>query len=128
MRYVSGSPIGLFYLSPIPPWIKAAERGASVRKAVRKGSTGGYSHQLRTPLTSVMMILGLMCFSEYTKNGSGIGLAFAKKVITAQDRCLRASNVKPNGAEYTIRFYSTTKKQADVHLMKHLPVAFTRLS
>ena len=43
--------------------------------------------------------------SEYTKNGFGIGLAFAQKVITAQDGSLRACNVKPNGAEFTIRFY-----------------------
>lgn len=45
--------------------------------------------------------------SEYTKNGFGIGLAFAKKVITAQDGSLRASNVKPNGAEFKIHFYHT---------------------
>lgn len=45
--------------------------------------------------------------SEYTKNGFGIGLAFAKRVISAQDGSLRASNVKPNGAEFTIRFYHT---------------------
>ena len=56
--------------------------------------------------------------SEYTQNGFGIGLAFAKKVITAQDGSLRASNVKPKGAEFTIHFYKTTiYKQADVHLM-----------
>lgn len=45
--------------------------------------------------------------AEYTKNGFGIGLAFAKRVISAQDGSLRASNVKPNGAEFTIRFYHT---------------------
>ena len=45
--------------------------------------------------------------SEYTKNGFGIGLAFAKKVITAQDGSLRASNVKPHGAEFKIHFYHT---------------------
>ena len=43
--------------------------------------------------------------SEYTKNGYGIGLAFAKKVITAQDGSLRASNVKPHGAKFMLRFY-----------------------
>ena len=43
--------------------------------------------------------------SEYTKNGFGIGLAFAKRVISAQDGSLRAANVKPHGAEFTIRFY-----------------------
>lgn len=46
--------------------------------------------------------------SEYTKNGFGIGLAFAKKVISAQNGSLRASNIKPNGAEFNIRFYKTT--------------------
>ncbi|MCQ2469806.1 MAG: hypothetical protein MJ100_08355 [Ruminococcus sp.] len=35
--------------------------------------------------------------SEYAKNGFGIGLAFAKKVISAQDGSLKASNVKPHG-------------------------------
>lgn len=46
--------------------------------------------------------------SEYTKNGFGIGLAFAKKVISVQDGSLRASNIKPHGAEFSIRFYHTT--------------------
>ncbi len=46
--------------------------------------------------------------SEYTKNGFGIGLAFAKKVITAQDGSLKASNHKLNGAVFDIRFYKTT--------------------
>ena len=46
--------------------------------------------------------------SEYTKTGFGIGLAFAKKVITAQDGSLRASNIQPNGSEFTIHFYHTT--------------------
>ena len=45
--------------------------------------------------------------SDYTKNGFGIGLAFAKRVISVQDGSLRAANVKPNGAEFTIRFYHT---------------------
>ena len=43
--------------------------------------------------------------SEYTKNGFGIGLAFAKRVISAQDGSLKVSNVKPNGAEFTILAY-----------------------
>ncbi|MBO4523527.1 MAG: HAMP domain-containing histidine kinase [Ruminococcus sp.] len=46
--------------------------------------------------------------SEYTKNGFGIGLAFAKRVISAQDGSLKVSNVKPNGAEFTIHFFKTT--------------------
>ena len=46
--------------------------------------------------------------SEYTKNGFGIGLAFAKKVISAQDGSLKASNRKPHGAVFDIRFYKAT--------------------
>lgn len=46
--------------------------------------------------------------SEYTKNGFGIGLAFAKKVISAQDGKLKASNHRPSGAVFEIRFYKTT--------------------
>lgn len=46
--------------------------------------------------------------SEYTKNGFGIGLAFAKKVINAQDGKLRASNRKPEGAVFEISFFKTT--------------------
>ena len=46
--------------------------------------------------------------SEYTKNGYGIGLAFAKKVIKSQDGTLKASNRKPNGAVFDIRFYKKT--------------------
>ena len=46
--------------------------------------------------------------SEYTKSGFGIGLAFAKKVINAQDGSLRAENVKTGGAKFTLHFYKTT--------------------
>ena len=46
--------------------------------------------------------------SEYTKNGYGIGLAFAKKVISAQDGSLKASNHNPHGAVFDIHFYKTT--------------------
>ncbi len=45
--------------------------------------------------------------SDYTKNGFGIGLAFAKKVISAQDGSLKASNREPNGALFQIAFYNT---------------------
>ena len=45
--------------------------------------------------------------SEYTQKGFGIGLAFAKKVISAQDGNLKASNRKPRGAVFDIRFYKT---------------------
>ncbi|WP_295086462.1 HAMP domain-containing sensor histidine kinase [Ruminococcus sp.] len=46
--------------------------------------------------------------SEYTKNGYGIGLAFAKKIISAQEGSLKASNHKPHGALFDIHFYKTT--------------------
>ena len=45
--------------------------------------------------------------SDYTKNGYGIGLAFAQKVITAQDGSLKAANRKTGGAVFDIRFYKT---------------------
>lgn len=45
--------------------------------------------------------------SEYTKNGYGIGLAFAKKVISAQKGSLKAANQKPKGAVFDIKFYNT---------------------
>ena len=45
--------------------------------------------------------------SSYTKNGFGIGLAFAKKVIIAQNGSLRASDCVPHGAVFEIRFYKT---------------------
>lgn len=45
--------------------------------------------------------------TEYIKNGFGIGLAFAKKVISAQDGSLKAANRSTGGAVFTIRFYHT---------------------
>lgn len=45
--------------------------------------------------------------SEYTKNGYGIGLAFAKKVITEQNGSLKASKRKPCGALFSIKFYNS---------------------
>ena len=45
--------------------------------------------------------------SEYTKNGFGIGLAFAKKVISSQNGSLKASNRDPNGALFQITFFNT---------------------
>jgi signal transduction histidine kinase len=46
--------------------------------------------------------------TEYKKNGFGIGLDFAKRVISAQDGSLRASNIKPHGAAFSIHFFHTT--------------------
>ncbi len=45
--------------------------------------------------------------SDYVKNGYGIGLAFAKKVISAQDGSLKAFNRNPHGAVFAIRFFKT---------------------
>jgi signal transduction histidine kinase len=45
--------------------------------------------------------------TEYTKNGFGIGLAFTKKVISAQDGSLKAANRSTSGTVFTIRFYHT---------------------
>lgn len=44
---------------------------------------------------------------DYAKHGFGIGLAFAKKIITEQNGSLKAANRKPNGAVFDIRFYHT---------------------
>ncbi len=46
--------------------------------------------------------------SGYTKNGFGIGLAFAKKVIKSQEGNLKASNRKDGGAKFEISFFKTT--------------------
>lgn len=45
--------------------------------------------------------------SEYAKHGYGIGLAFAQKVISAQEGSLKASNREPHGAVFEIRFYKS---------------------
>lgn len=51
--------------------------------------------------------------SEYTKNGFGIGLAFAKKVVSTEDGILKAANRTPNGAIFTMRFYTKYKKMGE---------------
>ncbi len=45
--------------------------------------------------------------SDFAKNGYGIGLAFAKKVITAQNGSLQVRNAKAGGAEFDLRIYRT---------------------
>ena len=45
--------------------------------------------------------------SEFGKNGYGIGLAFARKVIMAQNGTLQVKNAHPHGAQFEIRFYKT---------------------
>lgn len=43
--------------------------------------------------------------SEFNKNGYGIGLAFAQKIIALQNGCLQVRNAPPLGAEFEIRMY-----------------------
>ncbi len=45
--------------------------------------------------------------SEYTKNGYGIGLAFARKIAASQNGSLTASNSENGGAVFDMRFYKT---------------------
>lgn len=43
--------------------------------------------------------------SEFNKNGYGIGLEFAQKIIALQNGSLRVRNAPPLGAEFEIRMY-----------------------
>lgn len=43
--------------------------------------------------------------SDFAKNGYGIGLSFAQRIITMQDGTIAVRNAKPHGAEFEIRFY-----------------------
>lgn len=45
--------------------------------------------------------------SVFSKKGYGIGLAFAQKVIAAQNGSLQVRNADPHGAEFDLRFYHT---------------------
>lgn len=45
--------------------------------------------------------------SEFAKNGYGIGLAFARKVITAQNGRIKVRNADPHGAQFELCFYKT---------------------
>lgn len=45
--------------------------------------------------------------SEFSKNGYGIGLAFAHRIITSQNGSLQVRNAVPHGAEFDIRIYKT---------------------
>ena len=45
--------------------------------------------------------------SEFAKNGYGIGLAFARKVIAAQNGSIQVRNAEPHGAQFELRFYKT---------------------
>ena len=44
--------------------------------------------------------------SEFGKNGYGIGLAFARKIIALQNGSLQVRNAPPLGAEFEIRMYN----------------------
>ena len=50
--------------------------------------------------------------SEFAKNGYGIGLAFAKRVITGQNGSLQVRNAEPHGAVFDIRFYHLPDAEA----------------
>lgn len=45
--------------------------------------------------------------SDFAKNGYGIGLAFARKVIAAQNGSIQVRNAEPHGAQFDLRFYKT---------------------
>lgn len=45
--------------------------------------------------------------TEFSKNGYGIGLAFARKIIASQNGSLRVKNAKPHGAQFDLRMYKT---------------------
>lgn len=45
--------------------------------------------------------------SEFAKNGYGIGLAFAHKIIVSQNGSLQVRNAVPHGAEFDLRIYKT---------------------
>ncbi len=43
--------------------------------------------------------------SEYTKNGFGIGLALARRIVTEQSGTLKAENAPEGGARFVMHFY-----------------------
>ena len=46
--------------------------------------------------------------TERSGTGFGIGLAFARKIITSQNGSLQVRNLQPHGAEFEIRIYKIT--------------------
>ena len=46
--------------------------------------------------------------AEFAGSGYGIGLAFAKKVVTELGGTIQISNAQPHGARFELRFYKTT--------------------
>lgn len=45
--------------------------------------------------------------SPFSHAGYGIGLSFARKIITAQGGTIQVRNIKPHGAQFDIRFYDS---------------------
>ncbi len=81
--------------------VTVAARGSSISAEITISDTGEGIPEQELPHIFERFYRS----SAYTKNGFGIGLAFAKKVITAQDGSLKAANRKPHGAVFAIRFY-----------------------
>jgi len=46
--------------------------------------------------------------AEFSGSGYGIGLAFAKKVVSELGGTIQIRNAKPHGAQFELRFYKTT--------------------
>ena len=79
------------------------------QKQFSKEALEDISHRLRTrarqmPCPAEACGRAEGCFAH---NGFGIGLGFAKKVITAQAGSLRVMNCSPHGAVFEIRFFET---------------------
>ena len=45
--------------------------------------------------------------SEFSKNGYGIGLSYARKIVTAMHGSLQCRNAEPHGAQFDLRMYKT---------------------
>ena len=45
--------------------------------------------------------------TQFSKTGYGIGLSFARQIITAQNGSIQVRNAQPLGAQFDIRFYRT---------------------
>ena len=48
----------------------------------------------------------------FPKSGYGIGLAFARKIIAAQNGVIQVRNAEPHGAQFEIRFYRQANVEA----------------
>lgn len=79
--------------------ISAAENGLYTGITVTDSGNGIPEHEL--PRIFERFYRG----SEFNKNGYGIGLAFARKIIAMQNGSLQVRNAPPHGAEFEIRMY-----------------------